>query len=123
LEICRRGWLQAAVSHQVLLEAERNLAAKSPAALRRYHMLLADTPWILAAVPAPLPTAGWATVVNPKDQHVVAAALGVAADYLLTLDRALLAEVAQAGLRLVALDPGSFIKTVLPQHIDFGRLD
>jgi predicted nucleic acid-binding protein len=115
LALCRRGWLQAAVSHGVLLEAERNLAAKRPAYLARYHHLLAHTSWRLAPVPLG-PAAGWVQQVNAKDRHVAVAALACGADYLLTLDRGLLAEVAQAGMILAALDPGTFIKTVLPQH-------
>lgn len=123
LTLCRQGWLRAAVSHVVLLEAERNLAAKRPAALGRYHELLARLPWVLAAVPEAIERAAWAAGINPKDRHVVAASLACAADYLLTLDRGLLAEMEQAALPVVALDPATFIKTVLPRHHDLDEPD
>lgn len=112
------GRLRAAVSHVVLLETERNLAAKRPAALSRYHELLAQIAWVLAPVPEALDRMAWAAAVNPKDRHVVAAALACNAVYLLTLDRGLRAELGQAALPLIALEPGTFIKTVLPLYGD-----
>lgn len=122
LALCQMGRLRAAVSHVVLLETERNLAAKRPAALSRYHELLAQIAWVLAPVPAALDRMAWAAAVNPKDRHVVAAALACNAVYLLTLDRGLRAELGQAALPLIALEPGTFIKTVLPLYGDLETL-
>jgi predicted nucleic acid-binding protein len=117
LSLCRKRWLAAAVSHVVLLEAERNLAAKrGPRELARYHELLAQIPWVLAAVPEEKGQAAWSQLINPKDHHVIAATLACGAEYLLTLDRGLLREVEASALPIVALDPGTFIKRVLPEH-------
>jgi predicted nucleic acid-binding protein len=119
LDLCRQGWLRAAVSHGVLLEAERNIAAKrGTVVLERYHYLLAHIPWVLAPVPADPAHATWTVSVNAKDQHVVVATLAINAAYLLTLDRRLIAEIQQAALPFLALIPGDFIKDVLPLHPD-----
>lgn len=99
-------------------QPRRNLAAHQPAALGRYHELLVRVAWVSAPVPADMDTAPWAAAINPKDRHVVAASLACGANYLLSLDRGLLAEVGRAALPVVALEPGRLIKTVLPLHGD-----
>ena len=89
LDCCRRGFLTGAVSHPVLVEVERNAALQlGPRAMDAYHLLIATTPMRLAPVP-PDPEGGpLAAIVGEKDAHVLAAALAVAASYLLTLDQA-----------------------------------
>jgi predicted nucleic acid-binding protein len=57
--------------------------------------------------------------VNAKDEHVVAAAVAIRADYILTLDQPLAEEINRAGLTVRAVAPGEFIKTLLPQHPAF----
>jgi predicted nucleic acid-binding protein len=52
--------------------------------------------------------------------HVVVAALEVRASFLLTLDKRLAVEVNQTNLRLKALTPGDFIKTVLITHVEYA---
>lgn len=123
LSLCRRELLCGAVSHIVLLEAEHNIQAKlSSQVLARYHDLLQVTPLAVAVVPSLETDETWSQQVNPKDLHVIAAALAINADYLLTLDQKLIVEVNQAGVPVHALTPGDFIRTVLPTHTEYPRV-
>ena len=100
LSLCSRNLLRGAVSQAVLLEAERNIRAKlGSQALAAYHGLLQVVPLVLASVPRVPTRATWLQVVNGKDAHVVASALAVKAPFVLTLDRGLVEQVNQAGLR------------------------
>lgn len=117
LSLCIKGYLQAAVSTYVLTEAARNIQARMKAgAWNNYQTLLASVPFTMASVPTPLPAL---PPVNAKDVHVAAAAGAIKAEYLLTLDKGLLAEALQAQLSFLTLTPGEFIKTLLPTHIEY----
>lgn len=120
LSLCARGFLRAAVSQPVLLEAERNIAGKLCAeALSAYHRLVALTPMVVVPVPLEPERRAYRAAVGEKDEHVVAAALYATADFLLTLDKKLANRVNEAGLGVSALSPGDFIKSVLPEHADY----
>jgi predicted nucleic acid-binding protein len=117
LSLCAKGYLQAAVSTYVLVEATRNIQARmKPPAWTNYQVLLATVLFVMALVPTPLPVV---PPVNAKDVHVVAAAVAVTTAYLLTLDKGLLAEANQAQLPFLTLLPGDFIKTVLTTHVEY----
>jgi predicted nucleic acid-binding protein len=117
LSLCARGYLQAAVSTYVLAEATRNIQTRMKTeAWVNYQTLLTSVPFVMAPVPAPLPTL---PPINSKDVHVVAAASAASTAYLLTLDKGLLAEANLAQLTFPALVPGDFIKTVLPLHVEY----
>ena len=76
LSLCARERLMGSVSHVVLLEAEKNIEAKLGAkALEQYHHLLQIIPLNVAPVPSLAPEEPWLEQVNPKDLHVIAAAL------------------------------------------------
>lgn len=123
LSLCGREFLGGTVSQLVLLEAEHNIQAKlGPQVLGQYHHLLQIIPLTVAPVPMPNPGEPWLKHVNAKDVHVIAAALAVGADYLLTLDQKLRAEVDAASLPLDALTPGDFIRNVLPTHEDYPHM-
>ena len=120
LSLCAKGYLQAVVSTYVLAEATRNVQANMKAtAWANYQTLLTTVPFLMAPVPAPLPTM---PPINAKDVHVVTAARAVVTAYLLTLDQGLRAEVNLAQLAFPALTPGEFIKTVLPTHVEYPTL-
>jgi predicted nucleic acid-binding protein len=117
LSLCAKGYLQAVVSNYVLTEATRNIQARMKAgAWTNYQTLLTVVPFVMAPVPAPLPTL---PPINAKDVHVVAAAIATSVAYLLTLDKGLLAEANLAQLTFPTLVPGDFIKTVLPTHVAY----
>jgi predicted nucleic acid-binding protein len=123
LSLCARGFLRAAVSQPVLLEAETNLLAKfPPSALATHRRQLAATPMIITPVPSAAARRRYAGLINPKDDHVVAAAIAVRAPFLLTLDQSLENEVNRASLPLRAYAPGGFITGELPSHPDFSHL-
>jgi len=123
LSLCTRGLPRGAVSQTVLLEAERNIQAKlRTEALQSYHQLPRMTPLILTSTPSPEELRRFQDRVSAKDVHVIAAAVGVSADFLLTLDKPLVEQVQAAGTALVAVTPGVFITTVLPTHVDHARI-
>lgn len=117
---CRRGFLRAAVSTPVCDEAERNVRAKlSVEATVRYLALLRMTELQVIPEPTVSELARARGLVEMKDEHVLAAALAVGAEYLSTLDKGLEEAIARAGLAIVALSPGAFIRSVLTQHPDY----
>jgi hypothetical protein len=123
LSLCSRGLLRAAVSQPVLLEAETNIRRKlAERALDRHFNQLANTPMIIAPVP-PLPfrRQHWSHV-NPKDDHVIAAAVEIGATYLLTLDRGFAIEVNIGATTILATTPGDFIVGELRLHPDLESL-
>jgi hypothetical protein len=84
-------FVRGVVSPYVLLEAERNIQARlETAGVHIYHNFVATIPYLVAAVPYPLPSYPG---INAKDIHVVAAADFASFAYLLTLDKRLLAEI------------------------------
>jgi len=120
LSLCGRGYLTAAVSQPVLLEAQSNIQSKlGEEALTRYHNFLAIVPFSLAALPDKVELKRLGKLINKKDVHVVGAALEIRAPFLLALDKGLVLEVNKAKLEIQAISPGDFIKTVLPNHVDY----
>lgn len=111
LALAEADLLTLVVSEEVLLEAERNLAAKLPEALPYYRQWREACP--LEQVPPPsagavLRAAG---IIHPKDAAILAAAMEARVDYLVTLDRRHFLsdpEVARrSGLRIGT--PGDFL--------------
>jgi predicted nucleic acid-binding protein len=118
LAICARGFLKGAVSHAVLAEAEGNVLANLPLPARtRYHQEILAIPLIVAPAPGAAEQETAAAITGAKDAHVLAAALCVGAQYLLTLDKRLARRITQEEeLSLHVLSPGEFITTKLPTH-------
>lgn len=120
LALCARGYLKAAVSQPVLLEAQNNIQDKlGEKALERFQNLLAIVPFSIAALPNSPKVRRLERIINKKDVHVVGAALEIRASCLLALDKGLVSEVNKAGLGLQAFFPGDFRKTILPNHVDY----
>ena len=120
LSLCAKGYLKAALSQPVLLEAQRNIQAKlGHEAIKRFYDLLAVVPFSLASLPEKAELKRLGKIINRKDVHVVAAALEVHAPFLLALDKGLVLEVNKVNLGIRALSPGEFIKTILPNHVDY----
>jgi predicted nucleic acid-binding protein len=120
LSLCARGFLKAAVSQMVLLEAQRNIQTKlGDDANRHFYNLLAIVPFSLASVPDRPKLERLVKFINKKDVHVIASALEVQAHFLLALDNKLILEINSAKFSVLALAPGDFIKTVLPNHMDY----
>lgn len=112
LDLHRKRHITVAISDSVRTEAERNAARKlrgvSAPALRSMIDNLSLRFIVTPAIEGfPFPR------INEKDRHVYAGALLAHADYIVTHDRALIAEInAQGGVR--ALTPGDFLQQVAP---------
>jgi predicted nucleic acid-binding protein len=120
--VCSNGYLQAVVSPEVLIEAERNLLDKSTAeAFFRYRQLVASTPLQLIAAPDE-PAVRQYEPTFFEDAHVVASALDARAQYLITLDRRLERRINQAQLPLRGISPKQFLQDVLPDHPEYARI-
>jgi predicted nucleic acid-binding protein len=121
LSLCARGFLKAAISQPVLLEAQRNIQSKlGEESVKRYYNLLAVVPFSLAPLPDKTELKRLGKTINRKDVHVVAAALEVHAPFLIALDKGLVLEVNKVNLGIQALSPGDFIKAILPNHVDYS---
>ncbi len=83
------------------------------------YNLLALVPFSLASLPDNEEFTRLEMLVNKKDVHVVGSTLEVQASCLLTLDKGLVLEVNKACLGIQAFSPGEFIKSILPNHVDY----
>jgi predicted nucleic acid-binding protein len=112
-----------AVSAAVLQEAERNLANKfNSLALNRYDRLLQEIEFVVAGVADEEELRHFASVTGFKDAHVLAAAVGVNASVIVTLDRPLITAISTRCSSLEAMTPGDFIEGPLkthPEYLDF----
>ncbi|MBC7226946.1 MAG: PIN domain-containing protein [Thermoflexales bacterium] len=111
LALAEANLLTLVVSDEVLVEAERNLAAKLPEALPYYQRWREACS--LERVPPPPAEAVLraAEIIHPKDAAILASAMEAGVDYLVTLDHRHFLEdpaVAQrSGLRIGT--PGDFL--------------
>lgn len=123
LSVCSRGFLAAVVSQPVLLEAERNVAGHfGEDATNRYERILATIQMKLVSTPSSSRIRLYESIAGEKDAHVVAAAVLAEAEFLITLDKRLEAQVNQVGLSVRAISPGEFIKSVLIHHRDYPSM-
>jgi predicted nucleic acid-binding protein len=119
LAICARGFLIGAVSHGVLAESEGNILSNLPPPARtRYRQEILSIPLVVASGPSAPERETAAAITGEKDAHVLAAAVSVGAQFLLTLDKRLVRRITQEEekLSIHALSPGDFITTQLPTH-------
>src|SRR3970040_2265985 len=71
LSLCARGYLKAAVSHPVLLEAQKHILSNiGGEAIKRLYSLLAIVPFSLASLPDKAEFTRLGKLVNKKDVHV-----------------------------------------------------
>ena len=116
LSLCRHSHAKAVSSRLILLEAERNIGAKlGQEALLRFYQEIASLDLDLVEVPTPQEIATQSRIIDPKDAHVLAAALKGGVEVLLTLDRKhfLSPPVLQAGLPFVMMTPGDFLRRLV----------
>ena len=127
LKACKLGGFTAQSSYLVLLEALHTLKRGFPErSQRRLTEYLAAIDWELLPIPSRDELNRYATLIDPKDLHVLAAAIAGRSQFLLTLDRrhilAAAEAVRDANLSLLILRPGDFIQQYYPLHIDFSSL-
>ncbi len=117
LALCQRGHATAVSSRLILLEAERNIQAKlGPDALLQFYRDLGELDLTLVEAPTPQEIAAQSKIIDPKDAHVLAAALKGGVEVLLTLDRKHFQSpsVLQAGLPFRIMTPGEFLHRLVP---------
>ena len=127
LGACELGGFTAQSSYLVLLEAFHTLKRGFPErSQRRFTEYLAAIDWDLLPIPSREELDRYAGLVDPKDLHVLAAAIVGTSQFLLTLDRrhilAAAKAVQDAKLPLVILRPGDFIRQYYPLHADYSVL-
>ena len=126
LEAYKAGGFRAQATFAIFYEALHALRGFPQESQRRFHRLLLEVDWELVAVPPAEILEHYSQYIDAKDVHVLAAAVEGGADFLLTLDRrhilAASDEVKKAGLPIVILRPGDFIRQYYPEHEDYPRL-
>jgi len=75
------------VSEEVLVEVERNLQEKLPRALPEYRRFLATCPLERGAAPSGAEVAAARQIIHPDDAPILAAAMALGIDYLVTFNR------------------------------------
>ncbi len=87
LDLCEAGVIQMAVSRQVLIEADRNFAAKFPELIDRFRQFMRSLAPLMVEDPTPESMEKAATIVDRKDAPILAAAQNANVDFLITLDK------------------------------------
>ena len=111
LEYFIESKLSVVVSQQVLEEIVRNLKLKLPESLPLFQKLLVNTPPKIVKNPSSAEIADWAQVINLEDASIIASAVAVQPDYLVTGDKHFFENskiTDRSGLRIVT--PAQFIK-------------
>jgi predicted nucleic acid-binding protein len=75
------------VSRQVLIEADRNFAAKFPQLVGRFRQFMQNLAPLMIEDPTPESMEKAATVVDRKDAPILAAAEKANVDFLITFDK------------------------------------
>lgn len=87
LDLCEAQVLQMVVSRQVLIEADRNFAAKFPQWVGRFRQFMHNLAPLMVEDPTPESMEKAATIVDRKDAPILAAAQNANVDFLITLDK------------------------------------
>lgn len=75
------------VSRQVLIEADRNFAAKFPQLIGRFRQFMHNLAPLMVEDPTPESMEKAATIVDRKDAPILAATQNANVDFLITLDK------------------------------------
>jgi predicted nucleic acid-binding protein len=126
LEACKASGFRAQTTFLILLEALHALRGFPQESFSRFYHLLMEINWELLPVPSEEKLRKYCQYINPKDVHVLAAAVEGKAEFLITLDRrhilAASEAVKEAGLPIIILRPGDFIRQYYPKHEDYPSL-
>jgi putative PIN family toxin of toxin-antitoxin system len=87
LDLCEARVLQMVVSRQVLIEADRNFAAKFPQLVGRFRQFMHHLAPLMVEDPTPESMEKAATIIDRKDAPILAAAENANVDFLITLDK------------------------------------
>ncbi len=111
LDLCEAGVLQMVVSRQVLIEADRNFAAKLPQLVGRFRRFMHNLAPMMVEDPTSEAMEKAATIVDRKDAPILAAAKESGVDFLITLDKKhFLSPKAKKGAGLPVVTPAEFLQ-------------
>ena len=126
LEASKAGGFRAQATSAIFLESLHALREFPPESIRRFYRLLVEVRWELLPVPPSDVLKQYLRFIDPKDVHVLAAAVEGKAEFLLTLDRRHILSAAEpvktANLPIIILRPGDFIRQYYPLHADYPLL-
>ena len=108
--------IKAFTSQQVIVEAERNLQAKLPAALPAFRLIVARSLEVVAD-PALADLILWAECAHPKDVPILGAALRAECPWLVTFS---VRHYQPGHPDLTVLRPGEFLRRVRDQLARLG---
>ena len=112
LDLCEAQVLQMVVSRQVLIEADRNFAAKFPRLIGRFRQLMHNLAPLMAEDPTVESMQKAAAIVDRKDAPILAAAQNANVDFLITLDkRHFLNSKTRQKLMLKVVSPIEFLQS------------
>ena len=111
LRLCEAGVIQAVVSRQVLVEADRNLSAKVPALFPDYRLFLKQlAPWVVED-PSGESVAQAGKVIHLHDAPILAAAVESQVDFLISWNtRHFHKKSVRAHTKFPILTPGEFLE-------------
>ncbi|MEW6377664.1 MAG: putative toxin-antitoxin system toxin component, PIN family [Thermodesulfobacteriota bacterium] len=87
LDLCETGVIQMVVSQQVLIETDRNFAAKFPQLVGRFRQFIHNLAPLMVEDSTPESIKKTATIIDRKDAPILAAAQNANVDFLITLDK------------------------------------
>lgn len=127
LEACKLGGFTAQSTFLVILEALHTLERDFPQrSQNRFTEYLGEINWELLPVPSEEELQKYVSLIDPKDLHVLAAAVEGDSEFLLTLDRrhilAAAEAVEKANIPIRILKPGDFIQQYYPMHEEYPSL-
>ena len=111
LRLCEAGVVQALVSRQVLVEADRNLTKKVPALLSEYRMFLRQLSPLVVEDPSRTAVEEARAVIHHNDAPILAAAMESQADFLISWNtRHFHKKSVRAYAKFPILTPGEFLE-------------
>ena len=111
LRLCEAGVVQAVVSRQVLVEADRNLSEKVPTILPEYHLFLRQLSPLVVEDPSRQAVQEALGVIHHNDAPILAAAIQSQVDFLITWNtRHFHRKSVRAYATFPILTPGEFLE-------------
>ena len=110
LRLAEIGLIEAIVSRQVVVEADRNITAKLPEFLDDFRAYLETLAPILIEDPSARDVKRFSLLIDPGDAPILAAAAAAKADYLVTWDiKHFMTKGPRALSRPKVMTPGEFL--------------
>ena len=110
LRLAEIGLIEAAVSRQVVVEADRNIGAKLPECLDDFRAYVGTLAPVLIEDPSAKEVKRYSLLIDPGDAPILAAALASKADYLVTWDiKHFITKGPRALARPKVMTPGEFL--------------